>query len=223
MPERTGTSLSRTVADAQAALAGTPASSYTFFVAYRKIEDVETRRDPITVRWRLLLALVVFMTVALAIGCAIATQSLSKAEAKVEAAVMASSRAQSEEDKALECADFADDKTRDEFISHGGPAKGCDMGYASLDRSRELVSTAHVKADQADVNAEIVQRNVTAAGGVVDRWIFGIGLAATMGAATLFIAPRRSNDSRPGSPSPGAATGMARDHPPTAVARPPMP
>ena len=125
-------------------------------------------------------------------GWAIAMRSLSDAEAKVEAAVTASSRAQSEEAKALECADFADDKTRDEFISHGGPAKGCDLGYASLDRSRELVTNADVKADKADVSAEIVQRNVTAASGVVDQWIFGIGLAATMGAAALAIAPRRS-------------------------------
>lgn len=153
---------------------------------------METPRDPITVRWLLLLALAIFMTAGLAIGCVIAAQSLSEAEAKVEAALMGSSRAQSEEDKALQCADFADDKTRDEFISYGGPAKGCEMGYASLDSSRELVSNAQVKADQADVNAEIVQRNVTAASGVVDRWIFGIGLAATMGAAALVIAPRRS-------------------------------
>lgn len=149
-------------------------------------------RDPITVRWSLLLALVIFITAGLAIGCAVAARSLSAAEAKVEAAVMAASRAQSEEDKALDCADFADDKTREEFISHGGPAKGCEMGYASRDRSRELVSMAQVTADNADVNAELVRRNVTAAGGVVDRWIFGIGLAATMGAAALVIAPRRS-------------------------------
>jgi len=175
-------------------------------LACGKIEDVETRRDPITVRWWLLLALVIFMTTGLAIGCAIATQSLSKAEAKVESAVMGSSRAQAEEDKALECADFADDKTRDEFISHGGPAKGCEMGYASRDSSRELVSTAQVKADTADVNAKIVQRNVTAAGGVVDRWIFGIGLAATMGAAALVIAPRRSPR-----PPPEIEGGSAKD------------
>lgn len=150
------------------------------------------RRDPITVRWWLLLALVIFITAALVIGCALATRSLSDAEAKVEAAVMAASRAQSEADQALDCADFADDKTRAEFISHGGPAKGCEMGYTSLDRSRELVSMAQVNADNADVNAEIVRRNVATAGGVVDRWIFGIGLAATMGAAALTIAPRRS-------------------------------
>lgn len=157
-----------------------------------KIEGVETRRDPIAVRWWLLLALVIFITVGLAIGCALATQSLSDAEAKIDAAVLSSSRAQAEEATALECADFADDKTRDEFISHGGPAKGCDMGYASRDRSRELVSHAQVTADKADVNAELVRRNVTAASGVVDRWIFGIGLAATMGAAALMIAPRHS-------------------------------
>ena len=138
------------------------------------------------------MTLVIFTAAALAIGWAVASKSRSAVEAKVETAVMESSRAQSEEDKALQCADFADDKTRDEFISHGGPAKGCEMGYANLDSSRELVSNAQVKADQADVNAEIVQRNVTAASGVVDRWIFGIGLAATMGAAALVIAPRRS-------------------------------
>ena len=155
-------------------------------------EDAETRRDPIAVRWWLLLALVIFITAGLAIGCALATQSLSDAEAKVDAAVMGSSRAQAHEATALECADFADDKTRDEFISHGGPGKGCDMGYASRARSRALVSHAQVQADKADVNAEIVRRNVTAASGVVDRWIFGIGLAATMGAAALVIAPRRS-------------------------------
>ena len=150
------------------------------------------RRDPIAVRWWLLLALVIFVTAGLAVGLAIASKSLSDAEAKVEAAVMDSSRAQSEEAEALECADFADDKTRDEFISHGGPAKGCDMGYASRIRSNDLVSHARVQADKADVNAEIVRRNVTAASGVVDRWIFGIGLAATMGTAALVIAPRRS-------------------------------
>jgi len=153
---------------------------------------VETRRDPITVRWWLLLAMVIFTTAALAIGWAIATRSQSGAEAKVEAAVIDSSRAQSEESKALECADFADDKTRDEFISYGGPAKGCDMGFASPDHSRELVSHAQVNADKAEVNAEIVQRNVTEASGVVNQWLFGIGLAAAMGAATLAIAPRRS-------------------------------
>lgn len=153
---------------------------------------MQTQRDPITVRWWLLLALVIFITAGLAIGGAIAAQSQSEAEAKVEAAVLGSSRAQAEEDKALECADFADDKTRDEFISHGGPAKGCAMGYASRNSSRELVSNAQVEADKADVNAEIIQRNVTAASGVVDRWIFGIGLAATMGTAALVIAPRRS-------------------------------
>jgi hypothetical protein len=158
----------------------------------RKIVDVATTRDPIAVRWWLLLALVIFITAGLAIGWAIATKSQSDAEAKVEAAVIDSGLAQQEETRALECADFADDKTRDEFISHGGPAKGCDIGYASRDRSAELVSHAQVKADKADVNAEIVQRNVTAASGVVDRWIFGIGLAATMGAAALAIAPRRS-------------------------------
>jgi hypothetical protein len=149
-------------------------------------------RDPITVRWWLLLALVIFITAGLAIGCAMATKSQSDAEAKVEAAVTNSGRAQSEEAKALECADFADDKTRDEFISHGGPAKGCDMGYASRARSRELVADAQLNADKADVNAQIVQRNVTAASGDVDQWIFGIGLAVTMGAAALVIAPRRS-------------------------------
>ena len=156
-----------------------------------KIEGVETRRDPIAVRWWLLLALVIFITAGLAIGWAIATKSQSDAEAQVEAAVMNASRAEAEEVKALECADFADDKTRDEFISHGGPAKGCDMGYASRDRSSALVFDARVNADEADVNAEIVKRNVTAASGVVDRWIFGIGIAATMGAAALVIAPRR--------------------------------
>jgi len=153
---------------------------------------VRTSPDPITDRWRLLLAVVIFTTAGLAIGWAIAAQSQSGAEAEVEAAVIDSSRAQDEEAKALECADFADDKTRGEFLKYGGPAKGCDMGYASLDRSRELVSAAQVRADKADVNAEIVQRNVTAASGVVDRWIFGIGLAATMGTAALIIAPRRS-------------------------------
>jgi len=150
------------------------------------------RRDPITVRWWLLLLIVIVTTAGLAIGWAIAARSLSAAEAKVEAAVMDASRAESDEAKALDCADFADDKTRDEFISHGGPAKGCEMGHASPALSRELVSMAQVKADEADVHAEIVRRNVTAAGGVVDRWIFGIGLAATMGAAALAIAPRRS-------------------------------
>lgn len=160
--------------------------------ADRNIEDVETRRDPITVRWWLLLALVIFIMAGLVLGWAIATKSQSDAEAQVEAAVMNASRAEAEEAKALECADFADDKTRDEFISHGGPTKGCDMGYASRDRSSALVFDARVKADAADVNAEIVKRNVTAASGVVDRWIFGIGLAATMGAAALVIAPRRS-------------------------------
>jgi hypothetical protein len=153
---------------------------------------VETRRDPITVRWWLLLAMVTCITAGLAIGWAISTKSLSDAEAKVQAAVMDSAGAQSEEAKALQCADFADDKTREEFIRYGGPAKGCEMGYASRDRSRELVSSAHVKADKADVNAEIVQRNVTAASGVVHQWLFAIGLAVTMGAATLAIAPRRS-------------------------------
>jgi len=157
-----------------------------------EIRPPHLERDPITVRWWLLLALVIFITAGLVIGCAVATQSLSEAESKVEAAVMDASRAQSEEDKALDCADFADDKTRDEFVSHGGPGKGCNMGYASPDRSKELVSIAQVKADKADVNAEIVRRNVTAAGGVVDRWIFGIGVAATMGAAALTVAPRRS-------------------------------
>lgn len=153
---------------------------------------METRRDPITVRWWLLLAMVICTTAALAVGWAMSTKSRSDAEAKVEAAVMDSSRAQSDESKALRCADFADDKTREEFIRYGGPAKGCDMGYASRDRSRELVSSAHVKADKADVNAEIVQRNVTAASGVVHLWLFGIGLVVAMGAATLAIAPRRS-------------------------------
>lgn len=157
-----------------------------------KIVDVATTRDPIAVRWWLLLALVIFITAGMVIGWAVATKSQSDAEAKVEAAVIESGLAQQEEAKALDCADFADDKTRDEFISHGGPAKGCDIGYASRDSSAELVSRAQVKADKADVNAEIVQRNVTAASGVVDRWIFGIGLAATMGAAALAIAPRRS-------------------------------
>jgi hypothetical protein len=153
---------------------------------------VDTPRDPITVRWWLLLAIVIFTTTGLAIGWTIAMRSLSNAEAKVEPAVMDSSRTQSEEAEAMECADFADDKTRDEFISYGGPAKGCDMGYASRNRSRELVSNAKVKADKAAVSAEIVRRNVTAASGVVDRWLFGIGLAVTMGAAALIIAPRRS-------------------------------
>ena len=153
---------------------------------------METHRDPITVRWWLLLAMVTCITAGLAIGWAISTKSLSSAEAKVQAAVMDSSRAESDESKALRCADFADDKTREEFIRYGGPAKGCEMGYASRDRSRELVSHAHVKADKADVNAEIVQRNVTAASGVVHQWLFGIGLAVTMGAATLAIAPRHS-------------------------------
>lgn len=161
-------------------------------VAYGKIEDVETRRDPITVRWWLLLAIVICTAAGLAIGWAISAKSLSDAEAKVQAAVMNSGNAQSEEAEALDCADFADDKTREEFIRYGGPAKGCDMGYASRDRSRGLVSHAHVKADKADVNAEIVQRNVTAATGVVNQWLFGIGLVVAMGAATLAIAPRRS-------------------------------
>jgi hypothetical protein len=66
------------------------------------------------------------------------------------------------------------------------------MGYASRGGRRELVSNAQVRADRADVNAEIVQRNVTAASGVVDLWLFGTGLAATMGVAALAIAPRRS-------------------------------
>ena len=79
--------------------------------------------------------MVIFTTAALAIGWALASRSQSGAEAKVEAAVIDSSRAQSEESKALQCADFADDKTRDEFISYGGPAKGCDMGFASPDHS----------------------------------------------------------------------------------------
>ena len=149
-------------------------------------------RDPITVRWLLLLTIVILATTGLAIGWAIASKSLSDAEAKVEAAITDSGRAQAEEATARECADFADDKTRDEFISHGGPAKGCDMGYASRDRSRELVADAQVEADKADVNAEIVQRNVTAASGDVDRWLFGIGLATTMGVAVLAVAPRRA-------------------------------
>lgn len=153
---------------------------------------MQTPSDPITARWWLLLAVVVFVTGGLVIGLATAMQSLSDSEAKVEAALTNAGRAELEESKALECADFADDKTRDEFVSHGGPAKGCDMGYASLDSSRELVADAQVEADEADVNAEIVQRNVTAASGVVDRWIFGIGLAATLGAVALVIAPRRS-------------------------------
>ncbi|HJR89818.1 MAG TPA: hypothetical protein VJ782_06625 [Aeromicrobium sp.] len=153
---------------------------------------METNRDPITVRWWLLLGLVLFITAGLVIGWALAGQALADAESQVEPAVLDSSRAESEEANALECADFADDKTRDEFISHGGPAKGCDIGYASRERSRELVSQAQVKADKAEVRSDIVQRNVTAADGVVDRWIFGIGLAATMGAAALVIAPRRS-------------------------------
>ncbi|HUS22892.1 MAG TPA: hypothetical protein VMZ66_12875 [Aeromicrobium sp.] len=155
---------------------------------------METPRDPITVRWWLLLTMVICITAGLAIGWAISTKSLSDAQAKVQAAVTDASRAESAEAKALQCADFADDKTREEFIRYGGPAKGCDMGYASRDRSRELVSRAHVKADKADVNAEIVQRNVTAASGVVDLWLFGIALAVTMGAATLAIAPRRSRN-----------------------------
>ncbi len=151
-----------------------------------------THRDPITVRWWLLLAIVLFTTAGSAVGWAVATRSLSDAEAKVEAGVTDASRAQAAEATARECADFADDKTRDEFISHGGPAKGCEMGYASRDSSQELVSHAEVKADQADVTAQIIQRNVTAASGLVDQWIFGIGLAATMGVAVLAIAPRRS-------------------------------
>jgi len=153
---------------------------------------VKTSRDPISVRWRLLLAIVICTTAGLAIGWAISTKSLSDAQAKVQAAVMDSSGAQSEEAKALECADFADDKTREEFFRYGGPAKGCDGGYARRTSSRELVARAHVKADKADVNAEIVQRNVTAARGVVDRWLFGIALAVMMGAASLAVAPRRS-------------------------------
>jgi hypothetical protein len=153
---------------------------------------VETRRDPITIRWQLLLAIVICTTAGLAIGWGMSTKSLSDAQAKVQAVVMDSSRAQSEEAKALECADFADDKTREEFFRYGGPAKGCDRGYASRTSSRELVARAHIKADKADVNAEIVQRNVTAASGVVDQWLFGIALAVMMGAATLAVAPRRS-------------------------------
>jgi hypothetical protein len=149
-------------------------------------------RDPVTFRWWLLLAIVIFTTAGLTIGWVIATKSLSDAEAKVEPAVLSSTRAEHDEAKALQCADFADDKTRDEFVRHGGPAKGCEMGYASRGGRRELVSNAQVRADRADVNAEIVQRNVTAASGVVDLWLFGTGLAATMGVAALAIAPRRS-------------------------------
>jgi hypothetical protein len=153
---------------------------------------MKTPRDPITVRWLLLLAIVIFTTAGSAIGWAIAARSLSDAEAKVEAAVMAASRAESAEAKARECADFADDKTREEFISHGGQTKGCEMGYASRGSSQALVSSAQDRADRTDVTAQIVQRNVTAASGLVDQWIFGIGLAATMGLAVLAIAPRRS-------------------------------
>jgi hypothetical protein len=156
------------------------------------IDDGQMSRDPITFRWWLLLAVVLFTSAGLAIGWALATKSLADAEGKVEAAVIDASRAQDEQAKALECADFADDKTRDEFIRYRGPAKGCDMGYARLASRHDLVSEARLQADKADVNAEIVQRNVTAASGVVDRWVFGIGLAATMGAAALVIAPRRS-------------------------------
>lgn len=153
---------------------------------------MKSSRDPISVRWCVLLAIVIFTIAGSAIGWAVAARSLSDAEAKVEPAVMDAGRAQSAEALARDCADFADDKTRDEFIRHGGPAKGCDMGYASRDRSRELVSNAQADAERADVTAQIVQRNVTAAGGLVDQWIFGIGLAATMGLAVLAIAPRRS-------------------------------
>ena len=156
------------------------------------IDDVKQPRDPISVRWWMLLAIVIFTTAGSAVGWAIASRSLSSAEAKVESAVMDAGRAQSAEALARDCADFADDKTRDEFISHGGPAKGCEMGFASRDRSRELVSNAQADAERADVTAQIVQRNVTAAAGLVDQWIFGIGLAATMGLAVLAIAPRRS-------------------------------
>jgi hypothetical protein len=131
------------------------------------------------------------------IGWAAATNALSDAEAKVEPAVTNAGRAQHEHAEAMECADFADDKTREEFIRHGGPGKGCDMGFATRDRSRELVADAQVKADNAAVSADIVQRNVTAANGVVDRWIFGIGLAVTLGAAALIIAPRSSPQSPP--------------------------
>ena len=153
---------------------------------------MKTFRDPITVRWLLLLAIVIFTTAGSAIGWAIAERSLSDAEAKVEAAVMAASRTESAEAKARDCADFADDKTRAEFISHGGQSKGCEMGYASRATSQELVSNAQSNADRADVTAQLVQRKVTAASGLVDQWIFGIGLAATMGLAVLAIAPRRS-------------------------------
>jgi len=170
---------------------------------------METRRDPITLRWWLLLTVVVFTTAVMAIGWAIAAKAQAHAEAKIEAALMGASRAQQEEDRALDCADFADDKTRDEFIRYGGPAKGCDMGYASPSRSKKLVATAKVRAEHADVNAAIVQRNVTAAGGVVDRWIFGIGLAATMGAATLVIAPRRSAPPLQATPEPTTQTSAA--------------
>jgi hypothetical protein len=156
------------------------------------IDDVKQPRDPISVRWWMLLAIVIFTTAGSAVGWAIASRSLSSAEAKVEAAVVDAGRARSAEAMVRDCADFADDKTRDEFISHGGPAKGCEMGFASRDRSRELVSNAHADAERADVTAELVQRNVTAAGGLVDQWVFGIGLAATMGLAVLAIAPRRS-------------------------------
>ena len=154
-------------------------------------------RDPIRFRWWLLLAIVIFTTAGSAIGWVIATKSLSDAEAKVEAAVLSSTRAAHAEATALQCADFADDKTRDEFIRYGGPAKGCEMGYASRDGRRELVSNAQVTADKADVNAEVVQRNVTAASGVVDKWLFGIGLAVTLGVAALAIAPRRSPQPSP--------------------------
>ena len=152
---------------------------------------MQTPRDPITVRWLLLLAIVIFTTAGSAVGWAIAARSLSDAQAKVEAAVIAASRAESAEAKARECADFADDKTREEFISHGGQSKGCEMGYASRDTSQELVSNAQSNADRTEVTAEIVQRNVTAASGHVDQWIFGIGLAAMLGLAVLAIAPRR--------------------------------
>jgi hypothetical protein len=153
---------------------------------------VDTSLDPIAIRWRRLLAIVIFTTAGLAVGWAIAAKSLSNAEAKVEPAIASSTRAEQEEAKARECADFADDKTRDEFVRYGGPAKGCDKGYTSSEGRRELVSDAQVTADKADVNAEIVQRKVTAASGVVDQWLFGIGLAAVMGVAVLATAPRRS-------------------------------
>ena len=149
-------------------------------------------RDPVTVRWRLLLLVVVLTTAVMAVGWALATRSLSATEAKVEPASVAASRAEHEKARALDCADFADDKTRDEFISHGGPAKGCDMGYASPARSRELVTDAQAKADRADVSAEVARRDITAASGVVDQWLFGIALAAALGTAALAIAPRHS-------------------------------